>query len=63
MRGVAVGAGPFAHLAHVNAGAHARKFRLFAVRLLQLQREQDRGAGRLEGQKAAVPGPVDDATA
>lgn len=64
MRGhdAAVGAGPFAHLAHVDAGADAGEIRLFAVRLLQPQRERDRGTRRLEGQEAAVAGPVDHAT-
>ena len=63
MRDIAIGAGPFAHLAHVDAGAHPGEVGLFAVRLLQPQCEQDRGAGRLEDQKAAVAGPVDDAAA
>jgi hypothetical protein len=63
MRHIAIGAWPFAHLAHVDAGAHPREVGLFAMHLLEPQREQDRGAGSLEGQKAAVSGPVDDAAA
>jgi hypothetical protein len=46
-----------------RAEAHAGEVGLLAVRLLEPQRKQDRGAGRLAGQKATVAGPVDDATA
>jgi hypothetical protein len=45
----------------VDAGAHAREVGLVGVRLLEPQREQHRGAGRLEDEKATIAGPADDA--
>ena len=62
-RAVALGAGSLADLPHVHAGAQARQIRRFAVGSLELQREDDRSAGGLKGQKATVPGSVDDAAA
>ena len=42
---IPIGAGSFAHLAHVDTGPHAGKIGLGRVRLLEPQREQDGDAG------------------
>ena len=63
MRTIAIGVWTFTHLAHVQSDAYTRKVRFISMHLLEPQREQDRRAGRLAGQKATVTGPIDDATA
>jgi hypothetical protein len=49
-------------LAHVNADAQQWQIGFLRVRLLQAQCTQHCGAGRLEGEKAAIAAPVDDPT-
>src|SRR5262245_66475830 len=60
MRAVAVGTGAFAHLAHVDANAHARQIALRGVRLLQAESKRDRRARRLKRQKTTVSSPAHD---
>ena len=62
MIGIGFGARLLTHLAHVHADAHPGQVGFDFVRLLQPQREHNCCTRRLECQKAAVAGPVDDAT-